>query len=127
VLELVVRELLCDLGEVTRRDELEVRLALVVDGEMLVLDLPALRTAFLEGRERVAKARRVGSEAPESAPLLAPVRMAEPEAIAGRSGLGAARQIAARRARSGRRASAPSRARARGPSCTDARGGSQRG
>ena len=70
----MIRKLI-ELGEVTLCDELEVRLAVGVERQTLVLDLPADLLAVLLGGERVTELRRIRPEPPEPAELLAAVRM----------------------------------------------------
>jgi hypothetical protein len=74
VLQLVIRKLI-ELREVTLCDELEVRGAVGVERQPLVLDLPADLLAVLLGSERVTESRRIRPEPPEPAELLAAVRM----------------------------------------------------
>jgi hypothetical protein len=88
VLELVVGHVrqLVELEEVALRDQLEVRLALVVVRELYVDHLPARRDSLLDCRERVAEPRRVVAPAAEGAELQPPARLSKAEAVARRLG-----------------------------------------
>jgi hypothetical protein len=88
VLELVVGHVrqLVELEEVALRDQLEVRLAVVVAGKLYVDHLPARRVSVLDRRERVPEPRRVVAPAAEGAELQPPARMSQAEAVARRPG-----------------------------------------
>ena len=86
MLELVVGQVSIGLPVVALCDEVEERLVLLVMGERLLDDLPADRGPVLGRRERVAEPRAAGPHAPEGTQLLAPVRVAEAQAVTGRLG-----------------------------------------